>query len=448
MGALTLLPLDLTGNKLSNRVTGELHNLITVMGKTQRLLVPYFGGFYEDNLMVFNASNVVLTKNVDYKLGCLYDDLTTLTGRAVYGLILIINPAVSAQVRLNYRAVGGQFGLSTEELSSIITQLEEDALPISWDNIINKPKEYPPLEHTHEYWQLYGAEKTVGAMQRVEEAIGNDRTAAYQHDKDYAAAYYQLASSFQSDYRALIIAHRNRTDNPHVTTKSQVGLGNVENLSIATQAEAQAGTRQDRYMTPQLTYYAGVSIGETPINAHIGNTSNPHAVTANQVGAYTKPQTDALVNAKVTKTGTAYSSNQIGGHVFTDLSNSAMKTLSANNFVDLLHDQMLSTTTPSPTSIFYENRWMMPADVFGPLLPAISRWVFIGEIQLSPVNYATVQSVLNATYTNLTQYPYGTIILYIHRYANQRNYGNAVAVMRYVQLEAAIRTASGWIQYN
>ena len=44
--------------------------------------------------------------------------------------------------------------------------------------------------------------------------------------------------------------HINNTNNPHSTTKAQVGLGSVENYGIATAAEAQAGTSNAKYMTP------------------------------------------------------------------------------------------------------------------------------------------------------------------------------------------------------
>jgi hypothetical protein len=36
-------------------------------------------------------------------------------------------------------------------------------------------------------------------------------------------------------------------------TSSQAGLGNVENYTIASQAEAEAGTANDKYMTPLRT---------------------------------------------------------------------------------------------------------------------------------------------------------------------------------------------------
>ena len=43
------------------------------------------------------------------------------------------------------------------------------------------------------------------------------------------------------------------TGNPHSVTKDQVGLGGVQNYSVATDVEAIAGTASDKYMTPLRT---------------------------------------------------------------------------------------------------------------------------------------------------------------------------------------------------
>jgi hypothetical protein len=44
--------------------------------------------------------------------------------------------------------------------------------------------------------------------------------------------------------------HMGDVSNPHATTKEQVGLGSVQNYGIATKAQAEAGTANDVYMTP------------------------------------------------------------------------------------------------------------------------------------------------------------------------------------------------------
>ena len=44
--------------------------------------------------------------------------------------------------------------------------------------------------------------------------------------------------------------HSNKKDNPHSVTKSQVGLGSVQNYGIATKAEAESGSANNKYITP------------------------------------------------------------------------------------------------------------------------------------------------------------------------------------------------------
>ena len=48
-------------------------------------------------------------------------------------------------------------------------------------------------------------------------------------------------------------AHKADYANPHKVTKSQVGLGEVQNCGIATKTESENGTTNDKYMTPLRT---------------------------------------------------------------------------------------------------------------------------------------------------------------------------------------------------
>ncbi len=56
--------------------------------------------------------------------------------------------------------------------------------------------------------------------------------------------------------QATFDTHVNNTKNPHEVTKTQVGLGSVSNYGLATQTEAQNGTINNKYMTPQRTKQA------------------------------------------------------------------------------------------------------------------------------------------------------------------------------------------------
>lgn len=107
-----------------------------------------------------------------------------------------------------------------------------------------------------------------------------------------------------------ITSHESNKTNPHSVTKEQVGLSNVSNYGIATEAEATAGTSNAKYMTPSLTKKAAKSYvdktdvglsnvdnvkqaSKSEFDDHTANKTNPHGVTAAQVGAYTKSETDA-----------------------------------------------------------------------------------------------------------------------------------------------------------
>lgn len=70
--------------------------------------------------------------------------------------------------------------------------------------------------------------------------------------------------------------HTTNTNNPHQVTKAQVGLGNVQDFSIASANEARAGTRNDRYMTPLRS--------KEQLDIHATDITNPHEVTKVQVG--------------------------------------------------------------------------------------------------------------------------------------------------------------------
>lgn len=90
---------------------------------------------------------------------------------------------------------------------------------------------------------------------------------------------------------AALAAHAARNDNPHSVTKAQVGLGNVENKAINNQTptftEAStlaniSGSAQDAETIS--TIFGKVKKAISTLISHLSNTSNPHSVTAVQVG--------------------------------------------------------------------------------------------------------------------------------------------------------------------
>ena len=89
---------------------------------------------------------------------------------------------------------------------------------------------------------------------------------------DIAAAETDIAGN-----TSLIQGHIADTDNPHTVTKTQVGLGDVENYGIANQTEAEEGTATNKYMTPQRTKEAILELSPptdlTAVQSHIDDST-------------------------------------------------------------------------------------------------------------------------------------------------------------------------------
>ena len=96
-------------------------------------------------------------------------------------------------------------------------------------------------------------ETPAGAQQKADKAEQNAKAYTDAHEQKAAP---HSGHETPAGAQAKVDAHANRTDNPHSVTKSQVGLGNVENYEVATQKDAEEGTATNKYMTPQRTKQA------------------------------------------------------------------------------------------------------------------------------------------------------------------------------------------------
>jgi hypothetical protein len=86
-------------------------------------------------------------------------------------MILIISPAVSSSVRINYQVLGGHFQNDASGIISLYETAMTDDRPIAWENIVDKPAAYVPSLHRHLLEDLYGFEAVVASLERVRGAI-------------------------------------------------------------------------------------------------------------------------------------------------------------------------------------------------------------------------------------------------------------------------------------
>lgn len=114
--------------------------------------------------------------------------------------------------------------------------------------------------------QLIDLNVTVGNSDNVTIEISSSLVYATADDLEQGLSDLNdtLVTKINTDVAAVnaaLTAHKNNTSNPHSVTKSQVGLGSVENYGIATENEAKAGSVNNKYMTPQRTKQAIEALG-------------------------------------------------------------------------------------------------------------------------------------------------------------------------------------------
>lgn len=224
--------------------------------------------------------------NGQYVATQLFVDMTLRTGKDICSVIVITDTTLPAglQVSVTAQMLGGEYSASVDAIQQLIDGLSLGNQPVTWAGILGKPVLFPPAPHLHDLGDIYGFEYLVAALERIVQAIYIGDTAQlnaiYQYIDHEVAGLQTNISTVSQNLTAHIADHTN----PHQVTAAQVGLGNVQNYPIATTAQAQAGASTTSYMTPALVAAAVTTQVGTTLTAHINNHSNPHVVTQAQVG--------------------------------------------------------------------------------------------------------------------------------------------------------------------
>lgn len=304
-------PLDPTGSSVDNLVLAEPH---VVPRDNSRAFATFYGPYYTDSLVVRQKGNVTpLVLNTDYKPINLYQDATIALGMSVSAAIIITNKSLGSDFEIDYQVVGGPFSLSSDAVSDLFEALELDTRKVNWVDILGKPVRYPPAPHLHDADDLYGMEFVTEALENLRLTILQGDIASHEQIYDYIDRVKDLIyidvdklnervdgtvtdiAKLRADLQALIdgdvatlkrqlAAHIADKSNPHGVTQTQVGLSNVQNYPMASQAQALDETNASTYLSPSSMWYTLKQKVLSVINAHIADKSNPHATTAAQVG--------------------------------------------------------------------------------------------------------------------------------------------------------------------
>lgn len=125
---------------------------------------------------------------------------------------------------------------------------------------------------------------------------------------DKAVARQNLEILSADEVNQAVAEHADRTDNPHNVTKTQVGLGNVLNVSQLERAQNLADVPNKATARQNLGVLSSGEVQQV-IGNHVNDKENPHGVTKTQVG---------LANVQNWTETHTYTENNTGKYVAAD----------------------------------------------------------------------------------------------------------------------------------
>lgn len=175
---------------------------------------------------------------------------------------------------------------------SIDNAFNEFAANISNDGVVNTYKELIDYaaQHGPEFTEL------VGKVDTIDTHVGEVET-------DFAN-YKTVVSDQFTEVDTTINNHVTDTNNPHGVTKEQVGLANVDNTSdlekpishdMQEALDGKANLEHIHEIGEINSLQGSLDELQANLDTHIENKDNPHEVTTEQIGAYTKEEVDAKV---------------------------------------------------------------------------------------------------------------------------------------------------------
>lgn len=356
----------------ANRVVNE-KQVLAVPGRDDfHFLIPQAAPFFVETITVSNeTTGEVYQEGKDFVVGHWFVEAMTNTGRAVAGSVRFLRRDIAGIIVLGYHTLGGEWGFNNQAINKELSQRNLNPLVRSWAQIDVMPSTFPPIPHDQRVDSLIGFEDITAKLEDIVQAIETsgsgagedhiaDRNNPHQTNKGHVGLSnvnnFLIAGEVEAKDRTINTRYMTPWSTGHAldafyttriakyfdgtvengtnVTKSQIGLGNVEDLPLATPQEARDGTRGDRYMTPSLTALLIAETNASGADAHAGRRDNPHNVTAAQIGAVTTTDLNTLraeMEEYLLADETAVDSNKFGGNTIDQFTEALLDQTIANS---------------------------------------------------------------------------------------------------------------------
>lgn len=235
--------IDLTGVLPANLISNEQQTLTPTNGMSNQLIRPMLAPYYAQGFVLqYYAVGITLTTavlGVDYYPIYEYQEMSQVSSYPIYGAIRVVNPDITGTVVLSYQTLGGNWTTNKQAMSDALVYAQVAPPGAPWTRVINSPTYYPVIDHPLNMQNdVVGYSGLVAAISAISSSVstlnlGNDVPA--------------------------MLTHMTNTANPHNLTKAQIGLSNVMNYPLATDAQATALGLATAYLTPHTAYLASLA---------------------------------------------------------------------------------------------------------------------------------------------------------------------------------------------
>lgn len=307
MSDVLTLPLDPTGKATTNDITGENQTIGT---NPVRAFATNYGAFFASSLKLIDQATGQPLNSNQFFTAIVYDLATAKYGVAVndtlVGAVVITDPAVSSTLSVAYQALGGGYQSSLTALVADLIQYEPAARPVSWPSVIDRLAETPASEALHDTGQagLITFEYVVHVLDRMTQMAIMGDPLSQERVQAYANAMESGQIAGMNAVLTALYAHEANHSNPHQLSAVQVGAMTFAQQDAAVAVETGNRVTEDGQLTQTLT-------------AHETNYNNPHQLTLAQLGMYSSAQvTSAISSAQATLNATlAANGNALGAHI-------------------------------------------------------------------------------------------------------------------------------------
>ena len=250
MDPFKIVQFDIRGTRPENKITGEK---MLIKDKTCPWLIPNGSPFFAEPglFTLYDERGAEMTLNRDYWLEEAFIPFCEISGRNVCCFIRLSESIRqnNAFVTGDYQTIGAWF-VPRNNLDEWLEKMREGKIPIEWEKVFGVPPTLPPEYHLHkadaeigDWYELTFFLDTMANIYRSRDPELEDQSEVVINE-----AFTKLKSFKDAQMRRLV-EHDKNYNAPHLQTKTNLNLGNLDNFATATPEQDKAGTADNLFST-------------------------------------------------------------------------------------------------------------------------------------------------------------------------------------------------------